>query len=79
VSHKLILGRVNNEGAIFHVFPDAQKAQVANARLDNYLVIVLSGFIFLWDKNQYCYSLGYILLLHFNSPHSVEQQSSMAR
>jgi hypothetical protein len=44
VSDKLILGRMNNEGAVFHIFADAQKAQVANACLDNYLVIVLNFF-----------------------------------
>lgn len=44
VSDELILSRVNNEGAVFHIFADAQKAQVANASFDNYLVIVLNNF-----------------------------------
>lgn len=41
VSDELVLSRVNDEGAIFDILPNAQKAQVANASFNNYLVIVL--------------------------------------
>lgn len=75
MSDKLVLGRVNNEGAIFHVLTDTQKAQVANACLDNYLVIVLN---ILREKSILLF-VRQCSFCHFNSPHSVGRQSSMAR
>jgi hypothetical protein len=59
VSNKLVLSRVNNEGAIFYVFANAQKAQVANARLNNYLVIVLIFVIVPKKINNIVIRFGY--------------------
>lgn len=49
---ELILCRVNDEGAIFHILADAQETQVANASLNDYLVIVLDFFFVCSQNNQ---------------------------
>lgn len=51
MGNKLVLGCVNDEGAVFHILADSQETQVTNASLDNYLVIVLN--VFGSGRNQY--------------------------
>lgn len=59
MSDKLVLCRVNDEGAVFHILSDAQETQVANTSLNNYLVIVLVWGFSGDGENQY-YSLRYM-------------------